>query len=405
MRMVAPQGVIRLWIPILLAAGISVASAQLQPSGKRPGIKPAFGGSKQAPATENQPSAMSLDELKSGADKGLPRAQFELGLKHLYGEGVTEDIKVAATWITKAANGGYADAQYFLGIVNEVDAPDNSIKWYSKAGEQGHVKAAAKLGDVFSQGKLAEKDYFRAYRWFQQAAEKGNAHAQFSVGSLYENGLGVTQNFPEAVKWYTKAAKQREPKAQINLGNLYLHGLGVKQSAEEAYKWFRHAAYQNQPLAFVKMGVCYERGYGVTQDFDEALRWYVKGADRGNRTCQANLGRFFEEGLGVEKDPIRAAEYYRLAAEQGEIFAQLSLGSMYRAGKGVKKDLVEAYKWLVLAAEQGHGAEVRDMLQRVLTPEQVTEAKKRALDFHAAAKKKETTQKAEPAGQTTAQAK
>ena len=376
------------WIALLLTALVASAHAQVQPIGKLPGIKPAFKAEKKTAPEPAKPLGPSLEEIQSAAEKGLPKPQFQLGLKHLYGEGVEEDIKTASIWITKAAEGGYPDAQYFLGIVNSVDAPKEALAWYAKAGEQGHVKAASRLGDIYSEGKLVDADYFRAYRWYQQAAEKGDTHSQFALGSLYENGLGVDQNFGEAAKWYTKAANQREPQAQVNLGNLYLHGLGVKQNMPEAYKWFRQAAYQNQKLAYVKMGLCYERGYGVTQDFDEALRWYLKGADRGDMTCQANLGRFFEEGLGVPKNPTRAADYYRQAAEQGEIFAQLSLGSMYRAGNGVQKDLVEAYKWLQLASEKGHGAAVRDLLQKVMTPEQVAEARKRALEFHAAAEKK-----------------
>ncbi len=375
-------------IALLLTALVASAQAQVQPIGRLPGIKPAFKTEKKSAPEPPKTLSASLEEIQSAAEKGLPKPQFQLGLKYLYGEGVEEDIKTASIWITKAAEGGYPDAQYFLGIVNSVDAPKEAVAWYAKAGEQGHVKAASKLGDVYSEGKLVEADYFRAFRWYQQAAERGDTHSQFALGSLYENGLGVDQNFGEAAKWYTKAANQREPQAQVNLGNLYLHGLGVKQNKPEAYKWFRQAAYQNQKLAYVKMGLCYERGFGVTQDFDEALRWYLKGADRGDMTCQANLGRFFEEGLGVPKNPTRAAEYYRQAAEQGEIFAQLSLGSMYRSGNGVQKDLVEAYKWLQLASEKGHGAAVRDLLQKVMTPEQVAEARKRALEFHSNAEKK-----------------
>ena len=57
---------------------------------------------------------------------------------------------------------------------------------------------------------------------------------------------------------------------------------------------------------------------------------------------------------------------------------------MYRTGTGVEKDLVEAYKWLSLAAEKGHGVRVRDLLGDVMTPAQVAEAKKRALDYQEA---------------------
>jgi uncharacterized protein len=93
------------------------------------------------------------------------------------------------------------------------------------------------------------------------------------------------------------------------------------------------------------------------------------------------LGRFFEEGLGVSKDMTEAVRYYRQAAELGEPFAQLSLGILYRSGNGVAKDNVEAYKWLTLAAAQGFGAEVRDLLAREMTAQQIAEAQQRSSDF------------------------
>ncbi len=70
-------------------------------------------------------------------------------------------------------------------------------------------------------------------------------------------------------------------------------------------------------------------------------------------------------------------------AEAGVPEAQYLLGMMYVNGKGVSADFVEAYKWLELAAAQGDAEAVkaRDLVFRLLKPEQIAEGKRRAAAF------------------------
>ena len=115
----------------------------------------------------------------------------------------------------------------------------------------------------------------------------------------------------------------------------------------------------------------------------------------------------------MEKNQVEAAEWMRKAATQGYFRAQLFLGAWYADGLGVPKDLVEAFAWLNLGV-QGLQREHSDQpetsaelskkefgvtsqatsipsdeatlklfeqLKTELTPEQITEAKKRAAAF------------------------
>ena len=66
------------------------------------------------------------------------------------GEGVTRDPKQAVYWFTKAAEQGYANAQYNLGVMyanGEGVTRDHkqAVYWYTKAAEQGYVEAATLL--------------------------------------------------------------------------------------------------------------------------------------------------------------------------------------------------------------------------------------------------------------------
>jgi len=82
-------------------------------------------------------------------------------------------------------------------------------------------------------------------------------------------------------------------------------------------------------------------------------------------------------------------------AEQGLPEAQYILGVAYDRGRGVLQDDVEAaHKWLNLAAAASMGssekryADARDSLAKMMTPEQIAEAQKRANEWLAAFEKR-----------------
>ena len=56
---------------------------------------------------------------------------------------------------------------------------------------------------------------------------------------------------------------------------------------------------------------------------------------------------------------------------------------MYIQGQAVKRDLVEAYTWLDLAVKQDsrEALKTRGLITKQLTPDEIAEAEKRALDW------------------------
>ena len=107
--------------------------------------------------------------------------QFLLGQKYEKGDGVTQDNQKAADWYSKAAEQGYADAQYRLGIlcstvktlrittkedfqmrngtfVNTAGltvGPATALFWWKKAADQGHIGAKAKIQEMEAANKPA----------------------------------------------------------------------------------------------------------------------------------------------------------------------------------------------------------------------------------------------------------
>ncbi len=165
----------------------------------------------------------------------------------------------------------------------------SAVYWYQKAAEQGYARAQFNLGNCYAHGNGVTQDYAEAVKWWRKAAAQGYANAQHNLGYCYESGNGVTKDFAEAVKWYRKAAEQGYARAQCNLGACYYNGEGVTKDYAEAVKWYRKAAEKGNARAQFNLGLCYEFAKGVTKDYAEAVKWYRKAAAQGHTRAKDQL--------------------------------------------------------------------------------------------------------------------
>jgi TPR repeat protein len=152
------------------------------------------------------------------AEQGDVNAQWVLGFMYLNGEGIPQNYKQAAYWLTKAAEQGLALAQTNLGLM------------YAKGGEG------------------VPQDHKKALEWLTKAAEQEFALAQFNLGFMYDSGKGVSQDDKKALDWYKKAALKGLAEAQTNLGVMYAADHSTVQDYAIAYSWFNLAALQGNEL-------------------------------------------------------------------------------------------------------------------------------------------------------------
>jgi TPR repeat protein len=112
----------------------------------------------------------------------------------------------------------------------------------------------------------------------------------------------------------------------------------------------------------------------------QAADWYRKAAEQGEAQAQFNLGWLYYTGQGVTQDYRQAADWFRKAAEQGFAKAQYNLGLMYGTGQGVTQDYIEAHKWWNIAGGGGNsdGIKNRETVEKMMTPDQIAEAQRRA---------------------------
>ncbi|WP_052956252.1 tetratricopeptide repeat protein [Photobacterium angustum] len=163
-------------------------------------------------STTNKQEISPFEKMLAKAKQGDASAQFKLGVKHDFGQGVAKDDKQAVYWYQKSAMQGHAPAQYNLGV-------------------------------MYANGRGVAKDDKQAVYWYQKAAMQGNATAQNNLGVRYEYGQGVIEDDARAVYWYQKAAQNGNKSAQKNLAYMLANGDGIKRSYRLSKMWQLLAQY------------------------------------------------------------------------------------------------------------------------------------------------------------------
>lgn len=317
--------------------------------------------------------------FRQSAGSGSAAAAFNLGLCYENGEGVRQDFTKALRWYTKAAEQGHMRAQCSAGVLCENGGdgafdprPEEAFQWYVKSAEQGNPRAQALLASAYRRGFGCEQDPVAAVHWYTKAAEQGYAQAQYDLGLWYIerardlNPEMQSEMLTRARNWLEKAADQGFEKARKMLPDLIrLQGGGGDRFVEaveaakagdhqKAMKLYEQCAEEGIAEATAALGQYYEKGEGGLEvNPEKALEWYTKAAEQGSPRAMLFLGMANETGMCTEKNMAKAVEYYRKAAEAGNARAMILLGVAYEEGKALDKDMTTAMEWYQKAYDQG----------------------------------------------------
>lgn len=222
-------------------------------------------------------------------------------------------------WLPLAEN-GHPSLQNMIGLIyaDKLKPSDDhaveAIKWYRRAADQGFALAQYKLGVSYRHGRGVPVDINEATKWYRRLGEQGLIFSQDALCKMYAYGSGVRQDYSEAVMWCHKAAEQGSASAQFELGLRYAYGEGIPQDYVKAVKWYKMSAEQGDSSAPLFLGnVYYEM-----RNFVEAVKWYRQAADRGDVSAQSHLGGMYQHGQGVKRDNVQAHMWLNLAAARGD---------------------------------------------------------------------------------------
>lgn len=330
--------------------------------------------------------------------------QFVLGLYYHNCYPVSKSRKHAFELFKKAADQGLDVAQYALARYFQLgerfeESPQDAIKYYTLAANQGNAQSHYELG-LYCEKEIEGLEFTQAFEHFQFAAEHGYPPAQYKAGLYYEKGINTEKSLEKAFSYYKLAADQNEEKAQFEVARCYKYGLGIERCFEKAIEYYEKCLAQGyettssieaiNTLNFffkferVKVRVSNNdrislcaleklnqhwhiqqvKAIEYTLTTHQILSQHVKNEDflifyqitanQGFASSQHHLGYCFEKGLGVEKSHEEAYKYFKLAADQGYAPSQHHLGLLFDNGFGIEQSHEQALKYYRLAADQGY---------------------------------------------------
>jgi uncharacterized protein len=262
---------------------------------------------------------------QKAANHGIAVAQNNLAMMYSQGKGLPQDHKQALKWFSKAAAQGSASAQLNIGIMyaDGLGVYQNSLDAYIWAtiatvhGDanskilQDHmakqltadniVLAYYDIGIMFAAGHDIPKNNQESIKWYTKAAKQGHVKSQEALAALYLGGEQAPQDFKKAAKWVQQIAKQQgDANFQKILGIFYREGLGVNKDYKKAAKWFQKSAKQGNTLAQTFLGLMYREGQGVTKDQVHALMWFNLSAADGDKNAE-NLRNMLAKTMSPAK--------------------------------------------------------------------------------------------------------
>ncbi len=292
--------------------------------------------------------AQVLKFTEERAGKKDPAAQYFLGLRYAYGQGLAVDKKKAERWFKKSAEANHGGALCQLGLSVEFGPPSpdekaykkrlaTAAEFYRKGGLAGNVDAMANYAAMLADGRGVPKDTAQAEAYYLNclALDPNHGRAHNNLASLYTDKL-------------IKALAARDDKAAEPLRALMLQHLEASLAQKFAY-------------AANNLGKIYYDGKLVQQDYGKAYAYFEQAIELGLPLVHFSLGFMHEVGQGMPVTYTEAAYHYRLAALEGHEESLRRLIHFYLTGRGVALDLDRAVFWLQLKVQRGDMDAIRTM--------------------------------------------
>lgn len=166
------------------------------------------------------------------SENGSSKAQLRLGKAHENGQlRLSKDINLAVQYYTLAASAGEFEAKSRLGVIyasrKMPRQPRNNIQpFLEAAAEDGYPEAQYELGLLYEVGQAGIRDLDKtrdiAFELFLKAARRGYPIAEYKIGLILEQVLvRANRSISKAIKWFQSAAAKNEPRAKKKLFDLF----------------------------------------------------------------------------------------------------------------------------------------------------------------------------------------
>ena len=227
-------------------------------------------------------------------DKALPRAQL--------------GDPAAQTLIAEILSQG-------LGVKRDMK---NAAFWYGKAAEGGDPAAMFKYALLLMEGNNVTRDKAKADEYMRKAADAGNSSAEFNWAQTLVADNPGDKGLKLALPYYEKAGEQGVADAQYAVAQIYQQVPDLPEDKKQlAREWMARAARAGFDTAQLDIGIWLVNGVGGPKDYVRGFEWLKIAANRGNVAAQNKLAHLYINALGTAPDPIEAAKWYVLSRRAG----------------------------------------------------------------------------------------
>lgn len=187
--------------------------------------------------------------------------------------------------------------QYIMGReLLEIDSenvdPEEGIRLLTLSAMQGFDVAMYRLGKLYLQGEVVEKNVGEALRWFWKADAKDNPYAQYQLGKLYLKGEDVSANYATAQRMFEMSVRQGNAYAMYSLAKMHLQGTAKYGDIYYAVRLLSEAAKRGNQWAEYQLGKMYLYGQRVDKDYELAVQLLTSSASKGNEYAQYILDNY-----------------------------------------------------------------------------------------------------------------
>jgi SEL1 protein len=285
--------------------------------------------------------------FKFAADMRHPDAAYHIGMMLWQGKGVAQNTAEAYRYFQIGAKRGQLQCALNLGLITlegnfPVPRPDcdRGVAFLKTASETGEW---AMLQDLAKNELDAHRPFGALYRQLQ-AANVGIEVAQFNAAMLLEKSVvsgssamrelghwDRQRRADEALALYELSGMQGHSSSMLRAGNLAYYSGGIDNSdAQKRSMYFDegNGADDSAAAGGISWTPSFRRWEGEG-DFLRAALYYEKGSRLGDAESSVTLGWMYACGIGVLQNRRHADYYFNLAQEQApEAFIPASIAHL-----------------------------------------------------------------------------
>jgi TPR repeat protein len=255
-------------------------------------------------------------------------------------------------YLERAAEQGHIEAA--MALARSPRSADDKLRWLTFAAEGGLAEAQYQLYRFMTKSSVADYKSRSAMDWLQSAVKSGFADAQYELGRLLIHGdqtQGIAKNSIKARQWWEKAADKGHGRAMEELAWRYAQAaegfprnparaISLLEKIAEGYQQGHFGLPENPRMATSR------------QNQAEDINALEERAARGDPEALATIGR---QLLRSQTEKAQGVTMLEKAAALGDVRIQYELGAIFLFGRhGIGQDLELGRKWWDLALSQKH---------------------------------------------------